>query len=304
MKYKKPPLAYEQQASKLIERGLIANHQELVKYLKAVNYYRLSGYWYPFRNPDSTFKPNTTIDKIWHRYIFDRKFRLLVMDAIERIEVSIRTHLVYEFSHAYGSFGYLKRCNLPNLKEYTDTEGVKQNGYTKFIDRIQNETKHSKEVFVKHFFTTYDDSHNLPLWMAVEIMSFGMMLTMFRGVDDSFKKKIATKYDVSDTVLESWLKSLNVIRNICAHHGRLWNRELGYKPMIPKKKKNPEWHSPVSFANNRIFSILTICKYMMKKANIDVGWQENLENLLIESKDIPLRPMGFPDNWQELSIWK
>lgn len=295
MKYEKPPLTFSQQADQLITRGLSADRSILIERLKAVSYYRLSGYWYPFRNPDNYFKPGTTLEKIWKRYTFDRRLRLLVMDAIERVEVSVRTSLVYHLSHTYGPFAYTNHSYLPNITS---------NDHNDFLQKITNETKHSQEVFVSHFKDKYGDCHShLPLWMVSEVMTFGMLLTLFRGAATSIKQTIAGEYKIPDRVLESWLRALNGVRNICAHHGRLWNRELGYKPMILKKNKHPEWHEPVAVKNNRVFAILTILKYFINLIAPQSKWPERFSHLLAEYPEIPLLPMGFPTNWRECSIW-
>ncbi len=97
---------------------------------------------------------------------------------------------------------------------------------------------------------------------------------------------------------------LNGTRNICAHHGRLWNRELGYKPMIPKRRKNPQWHDPVEVTNNRVFCILSILKYMLRRIAPQSNWPERLNDLLCEYDEIPIAPMGFPELWQECPIWQ
>lgn len=216
------------------------------------------------------------------------------MDAIERVEVSVRTSLVYHHAHTHGAFGYIDHAYLPKL-----TETIHKN----FIEKLTSETMYSREAFVIHFKNKYGDLHDsLPIWMAAEIMTFGMLLTMFRGVDASIKKQIATEYDIKDNVLKSWLTALNSVRNICAHHGRLWNREFGYKPLIPNKY--PEWHAPVEVHNNRAFGILTILKYLINIIAPQSKWSERFENLLVEYPDIPLIPMGFPENWRDCPIWK
>ncbi|MDR4496341.1 MAG: Abi family protein [Candidatus Scalindua sp.] len=115
MRYEKPPLTFSQQADLLIGRGLIADRSILIEKLKAVSYYRLSGYWYPFRNTDNSFKPGTTLEKIWERYTFDRQLRLLVIDTIERVEVSVRTSLIYHLSHAHGPFAYTDYKYFSNI---------------------------------------------------------------------------------------------------------------------------------------------------------------------------------------------
>ncbi len=118
MEYNKPPLTVEEQAKLLIKRGLSGNLELIMSRLAAVNYYRLSGYWYPFRNPDDSFKPGTTFDNVWELYVFDRHLRLLVMDAIERIEISVRSQLAYNHSHTYGSFGYAtQKAALPKFDD-------------------------------------------------------------------------------------------------------------------------------------------------------------------------------------------
>ncbi len=297
MRYAKPPLTFQEQADLLLARGLRADRELLIARLKAVSYYRLSGYWFPFRqsNPDQKFKPGTSLETIWKRYTFDRRLRLLIMDAIERVEVAVRTSLIYHLSHGHGPFGYTDPVNLPNISPRVHADLLK---------KIKKETQRSKETFVTHFNEKYGDCHeHLPIWMASEIMTFGMLLTLFRGVKTSIKQEIAREYGVTDKVLESWLSALNAVRNICAHHGRLWNRELGYKPMIPKKRKHPEWHEPVAVGNNRIFAILTVLKYLMRQIAPQSSWPERFYKLLAAYPEIPFWPMGFPKNWRECGIW-
>jgi len=293
--YTKPPLTYIEQANLLLSRGLIADKNDLIKKLKAVSYYRLSGYWHPFRNPNDTFKPGTTLEEIWKRYTFDRQLRLLVIDAIERVEVSVRTQMVYRHSHQYGAFGYTNPANLPKLS--TDE-------FSYLIDSIEIEKKkkRNKEDFLRHYCDTYQETY-LPLWIAAEVMAFGTTLTMFKGLEQRLKQNIAVDYGISDSVLQSWLVALNGTRNICAHHGRLWNRELGYRPMIPRPNKHPQWHTPVRVSGNRVFAILTILRYMLKLIAPQSRWQSRLEELFRKYPEIPLRLMGFPENWKECPIW-
>lgn len=293
MKYAKPPLTYEKQADRLISRGLQADKDVLISRLRAVSYYRLAGYLYPFRNPDDSFKPGTTFEKVWQRYTFDRQLRCLVIDAIERVEIGIRTALVYEFAHRFGPFGYLQKQHFPNLRT---------NEHAQFLTRIYSETLRSKERFILHFKDRYGDCHEMPpLWMVTEIMPFGQASTFFRGVEKEVKYAVAHQYAVAFRIIESWHFALNAIRNICAHHGRLWNRELGIKPNIPRK--DHRWHKPVQVGNNRIFGVLTILKYMLNHLAPQSEWPERLQSLLERYADVPKGPMGFSENWKECPIW-
>jgi len=296
MKYDKPPLSFEEQADLLISRGLIVDRTLLIAGLKNVNYYRLSGYFYPYRQPNDSYKPGTTFEKVWRHYTFDRRLRLIVMDAIERFEVSIKTQLIYALAHSIGAFGYAESTNFPNLS-FEEHE--------RLIKTITSEADRSKEKFVAHFRLKYGDPHkHLPLWMAGEIMSFGRALTIYRGMPDQIKRNIAAHYGIPDEILTSWLKTINVIRNICAHHSRLWNKELGVKPRIPRSKKYPEWHAPVAISQNRIFGILTILHYLLRITAPQSKWKTRLNNLLDEYPEISRWSMGFPDNWKTSPLWK
>lgn len=296
MEYSKSPLTYEQQADQLIRRKLEANREDIIQCLQNISYYRLSGYLFPFRQPDESFKKGTSLQLIRRRYTFDRQLRLLVLDGIERMEIAVRTDLVYHFAHAYNAFGYCKKENLPHITEAQHQE---------FIKRINQEKANSREIFVNHFQSKYGDCHDcLPLWMAAEIMSFGTVLTFFRGIKTDLKQTIANRYGVAQEVLHSWLGAVNAVRNICAHHGRLWNRELGFKPQIPRERKHPQWHHPVEIPDNRIFGILTILKYCLNIVAQQSKWHERLRELLSRYQDIPRNPMGFPEAWETSPIWE
>ena len=155
MEYLKQPLSFEEQAELLIGRGLVADKDELIQRLCSVSYYRLSGYLHPFRLPDSdTYREGTRLQVIWDRYCFDRRLRGLLLDAIERVEVAIRTQLTYHFAHAYGAFGHCNEGNLPKLSV---------GDYIEWRESLLTETNRSKEAFKKHFFDKYGPAHrNLP----------------------------------------------------------------------------------------------------------------------------------------------
>ncbi len=289
-------LSYDEQAERLLSRGLLADKDKLIHRLQSVNYYRLSGYLYPFRQSDSDlFQDGTTLDVVWDRYRFDRNLRFIILDGLERIEIALRTELAYLFTKEKGPFGYLIENNFFSTKFNT---------HKKFLKTIKIEIKRSKEKFVKHYFSEYEDVHSgfIPLWMAVEIMSFGTTLSFFRGIPSIMKDRIASKYGVTRQVFESWLVALNAIRNISAHHGRLWNRELGYKPKIPKKDNN--WHIPVEIKGNRVFGVLSIVTYLLKVIAPQSKWPRRFLELLEEFPEIPLDLMGMPDNWMVSPIWK
>jgi abortive infection bacteriophage resistance protein len=292
MQYTKPALTIDKQADLLIQRGLVAQRALLIHRLQMVNYYRFSGYLYPFRLPNDNFQPGTTLETVWRRYVFDRRLRLLVLDPIERLEVAVRTHLAHEHAHNHGPFGYTSSTTLPRL-------GGEDFG--QLLCNFGREYGRSKEMFAKHFKTKYKEHQYLPIWMAVETMTFGQTLTFFRGSSDDIRKAVASPYGQSEEVFTSWLLSLNTIRNICAHHGRLWNRTLGITPMIPKKQA--DWHTP-TFAHDKVFAVLCILQHSLKVTAPQSLWAQRLQTLLHEFPDVPAIEMGFPDEWQSSPIWR
>jgi abortive infection bacteriophage resistance protein len=284
MKYTKPALTYEQQAQRLLDRGLIADKKILVDRLKVVNYYRLSAYWYNF-------------DVIWRRYTFDRELHLLIMDAIEHVEVAIlRTRLVSQFSLAHGPFGYVDIANFnPRFSSVN---------HARLLSELDTAIRTSNEEFIGRFQRKYTSESHLPIWIAVEVMTFGQLFTMFRNLDRSDLQPIAREFNLYPPVLVSWLHTLLFIRNTCAHHARLWNREIPIRPQIPDRKHKPEWHSPVQFNNTRVFTVLSLLRYLLRFIEPHTDWQSRLDGLLLTYPEIPLDAMGFPQNWKDSSIWK
>ena len=323
LKYTKPPLTFEEQADLLIQRGLVVqNRQGLIEKLRVVNYYRLSAYWIPFRQPNETLRPATTLELVWNRYTFDRQLRLLVMDAVERVEVAFRTRMAELHASKHGAFGYLDRATFsPNtnlssavkshvkrfLRNILPCALAKQKGlmdsHDEFVLRLRKIASESKEEFVRHFFSRYSSEADLPVWMAVEIMTLGNVLSMFQRFPREDKKTLAGVFGVIPPVMESWLLTLNYVRNICAHHSRLWNRTLAIRPFIPHKKHGQEWHAPVAVANDKIFGVLTILMFLLKRIAPQSRWADRLKDLMARYPDIPLAEMGFPANWKDCPIW-
>ena len=299
MEYLKDALSIEEQAQRLLDRGLQADRTELIQRLSAVSYYRISGYLYPFRDPASNnYQPNTTLQQVWNRYCFDRRLRVLLLDAIERVEVAIRTQLVYHFAHAHGAFGHCHEGNLPNLKIPH---------YIEWRENLCIETQRSKEAFKTHFFKNYDHQ-NLPIWMVAELMSMGSMLSLYKGVESDIAARVAAHFDMPDEQLQSWLQSLYAVRNICAHHSRLWNRVLGCAPGLPQKNKHPNWrledgNGKKLLTNNRIGIILMICRSFLVKISPTSQWCDRVDQLFAEYPEIPVSEMGLPDDWHHHPLW-
>ena len=291
--YRKPPLSTEQQADLLISRGLIIHDRnELIDFLSRVSYYRLTAYLFPFKKTGSEhYEVGTTFETIYRRYTFDRRFRLLILDALERFETAMKARIVNVFVMRHGALGYL------DIHNYNDFSPDK---FDRFLNEIREAVKKSSEKFVKHFLDKYSDQ-DLPLWMASELITFGTMFTMFRNMNYQEQKEIAETFQLPVKILKSWLHTLNYIRNICAHHARLWNKRLGVAPQMPKRKGFEAW---TAFDTEKPFFILLMLSHLLKCCAPHTHWRTRMEELIDEYGELPFEKIGFSPGWKENSIWK
>jgi len=293
LEYTKPFQTFEELANIVQDRGLGGSREALLFALKTVGYYRLSGYWYPFHTND-VFDENATIESVMRIYDFDRHLRLNMLNAIEHIEVYVRTQLAHKISRDHGAFGYLNESGLPRLSE---------KDYTRFIEKCHLQFERSREPFVLHYQKVYGEGDKKklpPLWMMVNAMDFGQIVTLYKGTSPIIRKEIAEEFDVTTKVFESWLLSLNTVRNICAHHGRLWNKVLGTPVAIPKNKS---WRSDYPVDPCRLFAVLLVCQYMLHRISPSSSWRLRFDELLDEYPDISRRSMGMTADWEEHPIW-
>jgi len=292
MKYTKPHLTFEQQVDLLVSRGLVVkNRKEAVKALSSISYYRLSGYGLPFQSKKDHYNKGTTIDQVLRLYTFDHQLRVLVFDALEFIEVALRTSLTYYLADVYGPFGYTTASNFSSDFKHTP-----------WLADIIEQLKRSKETFIKHYHSKYTHSTYFPLWMATEVFSFGALSRMYKGLHFRDQKVIAQNFGVSAPILQSRLHSFVYLRNLCAHHARLWNRELAISPQIPAK--DITWRTPFVVQNNRIFGLLSIICYCSERFHIKCNLKMKLIKLLDQYPEVPLAPMGFHESWKTHQIWK
>ena len=297
MEYSKPTLTIDEQISLLKGRNLIINDNKKAKLtLSTINYYRLSAYLYPYRiidNPDQKFISNISLEDILKLYSFDRKLRLLVFDAIERIEIAFRTQFVLEMSLKYHPFWYFDE----NLFYENDIFKVILKGF-------EDEYLRSKEVFIAHYKNKYDDPKLPPSWMSIELFTLGKLSKHYSNLKYLADKKMIAKYfQIDYSVFESWIHSISYIRNICAHHNRLWNRVLAIKPVTPKKTSSI-WLTNQNINPQKLYLFLSILKYLLNIINPETSFSTRLKNLFLDYKNVDIAKMGFPIDWQEEELWK
>lgn len=293
--YDKPPKTTEEMVVLLESRNLLVPDRErALHYLRFINYYRLSGYGFLFENPhvgtirSHRFPDGTTFEHLLNIYVFDRQLRLLVMEAIERVEVGVRTVLAYELSHKYGTGHWFMNERI--FKENLDLT------HEAFIQKIKVDTalsaeagsdRHSRrEPFISHYYDNYNSPELPPSWMLIEVLSLGTWSKVYANLRDSRDRKcIARVLDLSPAKLESWLHSLTYLRNLCAHHSRIYGRKLLFPPAM-----RDEWPELPPFAFSRFMAVLI---YLLRKMSPDTGWRDRVRDLIESEPQVQARLLGI-----------
>ena len=327
MGYPKPWKSYSEQLDQLIARGLqVDDRDRALNHLARIGYYRLSGYWFAFRarsgqvvvlNDNAgkpkrlvveslaldSFKYGATFQGAIDLYVFDKQLRLLVADALERIEIALRV----DISHTLGkldAFAYLK----PELFHDDFSKKLdKERGVSRHHDWLGKHAQligRSKEEFVRHNKKKY----GLPLaiWVACEVWDFGTLSTLYAGMRETEQDVISRRYGVgSGRVFATWLRSLNYLRNVCAHHSRLWNRNIVDQPKLPSAK---DLHWVQAFetdnhARSRPFMLVRISKHLLETIHPGSTWSVRMRQHLLkfpklDHLSLDLTGMGAPQDWR------
>lgn len=267
-------------------------------FLSNISYYRLKGYWWEMQDDrvNHLFFKNSYFEDAVELYNFDRHLRLIVFNAIERIEISLRTKLIYHLSLSYGGEWYLN----PRLFS-------KHTHYLGLLGKIFNDLKGSSEEFIKSHYSNHPEEHP-EAWKALEILTLGTLSKLYQNLDHQLPEKqvIAAEFGLNNQkYLSSWLISITLVRNIIAHHGRLWNRVIINKYDWPKQTSTPLLsYIPNAHQRRKIFPLLSAILYVNN--NISPGHHLRVElfDLFQEYPKVPLYKMGFPGDWEQQPVWK
>lgn len=293
MKDMKMAKTFEEQVELLIDRNLeIMDKTEAEEFFSANNYYRVSAYFRPYyiKYNEELFKNGVTIEHIKNLYNFDSELRLLILPLIEKIEIAFRTHIAYYFAHNMGPMGYLEKDNFFDERVHFE-----------FIKRIEEITRKPKDDFLKHYKNSYDRQY--PIWVLVESLSFGNLSKFYSNMKNEDKSEICKLFypKLKYKQLENWISGLVILRNICAHHGRVFNREIqmpqfkGYNFDIQKGYEK------------RIYSMFLIMKELIGPSDIWNDFVEKLQEIIRIYRFTHLQAMGFTkdcDKSFEVLAWQ
>lgn len=300
MKQPKIWKSFNEQLELLKSRGMVVkDEKKALGYLKSLGYYRLSGYLYSFRQiaphcPKTRldqFIPNSQFEDVKALYMFDKKLRQLALDALERIEIALRVNIAYEL----GKYDPLVYQKSQYFEPHFD--------HQKWLNKYQNLVNRDEEnSFVKHNLEHYGD---LPIWAASEVWDFGTMSMLYKGMLAKDKERIAKIYHLKDGKhLQTHLHAFNFIRNVSAHHSRLWNKPIIFKANL-KGLQDEQWKQ-LNVAQSFVYFCLM--KRMLDVICPHSTWGERFLRVLdefpcVENGAVSLKQMGIIENLNEWRLW-
>jgi len=327
MTYAKPWKSHDEQLDILMARGLrVDDRAKALDYLERIGYYRLSGYWFAFRERSGpqvalderarkpkkikletialeSLKPGASFQNAVDLYVFDKQLRLLVMDALERIEIALRVDIAHTLGQI-NPFAYLDPALFHSDfgQKLDPNSGLSR--HHQWLGKHAQLIGRSKEDFVRH----NKEKYGLPLaiWIACEVWDFGTLSTLFGGMREAEQDAIARLYGISNgRIFASWLHSLNYLRNVCAHHSRLWNRNIAVQPRLPPASELP-WVEPFehsAHARARCFLLLRLTRHLLRVVNPGSSWPQRMRAHLLAFPNLGhlglnLAGMGAPAGWE------
>jgi abortive infection bacteriophage resistance protein len=302
--FEKKPFTIEEQVAQLQARGLEIKHPRIAeKYLINISYYRLGEYWYVMQSDKENhiFKPNSKFNDVIALYNFDAELRLLLFDVIEKIEISLRTKMIYYLSHEIDPWWFQNFELFDNCKELVKT-----------LSSLEGEIERTKDEAIKNHKKKHkDDGRFPPAWKSLEQTSFGSLSKLYGNLKNTVKAKDKIAEDfgaVNHTFLPSWLQSIAQIRNFCAHHSRLWNRNLPSTVKLLPKPPNPwiidQENIPKQKDFNKLYVHMCLMKYMLNTIIPKNEFTHKLKDLFDKYPNVDPNALGMKPDWQNEPLWK
>lgn len=297
MTYTKLPLSIEDQISLLKSRGLIfVDESYATQVLEHISYYRFAAYLRPMEANQTTrqLRVGTSFENVLAIYEFDAKLRTLVFDAIQKIEISIRSKMIHEFSLTYGAFWFFNESCFIDKHRFVEGMNV-----------LEKELSRSKDEFIKEHIAKYGTAEYPPAWKTLELATFGTISKLFANFSNiKLKKKIARSYGIPQhEILESWTAAIGPLRNCCAHHSRLWNRKFPITPQLPTSMRMP-WIANLNVSKNKLYAALCCVAYMLNTIDGNNTFALDLTNLVNAYPMVSISAMGFPVGWKSELLWQ
>lgn len=289
----KPALTPAQLVDKLAGQGMIIpNKAAAANYLQHVGGFRFKGYWFHLQDPTTkTFPAGLTFQDIVDRYEFDKKLRALAFDAIERLEVAIRSSISNYLSLKYDPHWYMNNKIFKPSRKW---------GMGSLLKKIEDEVGRSTTLFIEKHNNRQGAFYLPECWMVTECVTFGLWSRTYAFIaEPNDRKAISMKFGIAQPeVFESWIHALSYFRNVVAHHSRILKCRLVISPQNYKQQKI-KLLDPQSF-----YAIATVINVLLQATSLPNSWKADLVSLFSAYPKIPIqKELGFPANWSAQAGW-
>lgn len=331
--YDKPFRSVDEQIDLLESRGMqVGPRPDAVSTLRAMGYYRLSGYWYPYRRRKaddagqtvvlSEFESGTRLADVVVLHDSDSALRRLLAEALEIVEVSIRFHIGHALGAAHPFAHRDERALAPEFVRRRDHRrrgkahlrfrardraDAKSDAWQK---RYEREERRSRETFVAHFRERYGP--HLPVWVATEVMSFGVLSELYDAAPQTDRERIALAFGLvrkdgrgDSALFANWLNHLRHVRNLCAHHSRLWNRVFDVQ--LASSKDHAELMHVSSEAGRRVFGTMAVLAYLVTRIAPASDWRLRARQFLQEWPSLfgdDKARIDLVRDWNQHELWR
>ena len=295
MEYNKPALSISDQLAILQQRGLaVADTAKAEDFLNNVSYFRFAAYLRIFKQPDDTFRAGSTFEQVATLYSFDVELRKLLFGAIQRIEIALRSRVIHQFSLAHGPFWFLNASLAIDKLKFAEN-----------LATLERELQRSKEDFIKEHTAKYGTTNFPPAWKMLELVSFGCLTKLYINFADTpVRKRIARSFGVSKPeALESWMVAINLLRNHCAHHARVWNRQFTMMPQLPPTLRNA-WVNVDGVVQTSPYALFCCIAYWLNGIDAQNTFAADMKALLAKCPTVDAAAMGFPQGWAGEPLWR
>jgi abortive infection bacteriophage resistance protein len=314
----KPFKSVDDQIAILQDRGMeICDDEFARRALREIGYYRLSGYSYPYRAVQAetgllsdNFIEGTTIEKVVKLYRFDQELRAVTGLQLAKIEIVLRVMISHELGRV-DPYIHLSPHKLG--KKAWDKVNVRPTEqYSEWLDKYSLSVVRSNEDSVIHYKKKYDAI--LPVWVAVHVLDWGSLRMLYDFARDEQRIAVANQLNISESQFSSWLLCLNDVRNVCAHHGRLYSRTFPKSPMLTGEDHELGFlrrfvlddakEGNRKEKKGKCFAQFTIIQYLLSKMNLEgINDLPHLLHKFPEVSPVSVKDLGVPENWEELPLW-
>jgi len=296
MQYSLPALSSANLIARWRAQGLcIPDESQAQSQVKTVGYHRLNRYARFLRDTQGNFKPGITYDNLWTIYVFDRRLRLLSLDAIERIEVAARTVISDLLSLRYGPHWFMNASLFKNTSYATSFQNI-------IAHQIRKESPRYQSYEVASYYRNYTSPSLPPSWIVMEHLSMGEWCKILPMLDRFDQKLIGVEFGLPANLMTSWISSLAILRNVCAHHGMIWHRINTRRPEL--QKKSPRFCPDFSSDSGNYYASACIIQYFLKYIAPASSWSSRLKKLFDEFPLSLAQDLGFPNQWEQDTFWE